>query len=309
MHRLLDEARRGRGKRGFRGRAAVAVAFVLAVVASAQLSAQSADGGFAISTVSTRADSVTGGDVLLHVAVPGGAALDGHRVMLNGTDVTSVFRRDDAGHALTGLVTGLTLGPNTVSVGGSNAGGAELTIMNHPIVGPVFSGPHEQPFMCETEQFELQSGETLGAALDEHCSIDRRVDYYYRSTDGGDLMPLPESGTPPDLAEVTVPRWRDSALHRPDRNGDDQSRRFTRSRSCTIRPRNPRQISPVHPTDGTAVCCTHSEVGASRAGTVRGPPQPMWSMMPICSAATRSRRPRSMSAGTTATTIHSPPRR
>ena len=205
MHRLLDEARRGRGKRGFRGRAAVAVAFVLAVVASAQLSAQSADGGFAISTVSTRADSVTGGDVLLHVAVPGGVALDGHRVMLNGTDVTSVFRRDDAGHALTGLVTGLALGPNTVSVGGSNAGGAELTIMNHPIVGPVFSGPHEQPFMCETEQFELQSGETLGAALDEHCSIDRRVDYYYRSTDGGDLMALPESGTPPDLAEVAVP--------------------------------------------------------------------------------------------------------
>ena len=205
MHRSFDEARAGRGKCGVGGSAAivVGVAFALIVAAPAPSSAQSAADGFAITAVSTRADLVTGGGVLLRVAVPSGVALDGARVMLNGTDVTSVFRRDDANHALTGLVTRLALGPNTVSVGSGAAGGAELIVLNHPIAGPVFSGPHEQPFMCETGQFELQSGETLGAALDENCSIERRVDYYYRSTDGGDLKPLPDD-TPSDLAEIAT---------------------------------------------------------------------------------------------------------
>jgi hypothetical protein len=126
--------------------------------------------------------------------------------MVNGTDVTGMFHRDDASHTLTGLVTGLALGPNAVPVGpggSSAAGGAELTVVNHPITGPVFSGPHERPFMCETEQFELESGETLGAALDANCSIERRVDYYYRSTEGGDLKLLPDA-TPSDLAEIAT---------------------------------------------------------------------------------------------------------
>jgi len=176
------------------------------VATPGQPSAQS--GGYAITSVSTRADLVTGGDVLLHVAVPGGVALDGTQVTVNGTDVTGMFRRDDGNHGLTGLVSGLALGSNTVSVGSAGSNGAdraELAVVNHPIVGPVFSGPHEQPFACETEQFELQSGDTLGAALDANCSIDTRVDYYYRSTDGGDLKPLPDSTTPPDLAEATIP--------------------------------------------------------------------------------------------------------
>ena len=32
--------------------------------------------------------------------------------------------------------------------------------MTHPIMGPVISGPHEQPFTCETETFTLMSGGT-----------------------------------------------------------------------------------------------------------------------------------------------------
>jgi len=125
--------------------------------------------------------------------------------MLNGTDVTSVFRADPRLHALTGLVTGLKPGPNTVAVQESRArsGGPQLTVVNHPVVGPILSRPHETPFICETERFTLQSGETLGKPLDVHCSIATRVDYYYRSTAGGDLKPLPASA-PLDLAQVTT---------------------------------------------------------------------------------------------------------
>ncbi|MBF8301231.1 MAG: hypothetical protein HW394_1601 [Acidobacteria bacterium] len=184
---------------------ALGMGFVAAL--TAWPSAQSATGDFQIATVSARPDFVSGGDVLIRIRVPRAVSLDAPQVMLNGADITGVFRRDVPGHALAGLVTGLKLGPNTVVVSpgdrGTNGGG-RLTVLNHPIVGPVFSGPHEEPFVCETERFTLQSGDTLGKPLDAQCSVNRRVDYYYRSTAGGALKPLPSSATPPDLAQVTT---------------------------------------------------------------------------------------------------------
>lgn len=169
-------------------------------------SAQSVNGNFQIATLSARPDYVSGGDVLIRVSVPPGVGLDSPQLTLNGEDITRMFRPDPHGHALTGLVTGLRLGSNTVAVSapGQNAsGGVPLTLMNHPAVGPVFSGPHEQPFICQTDQFKLQSGDVLGKALDDQCSIRTRVDYYYRSTAGGALKPLPWASTPPpDVAQV-----------------------------------------------------------------------------------------------------------
>jgi hypothetical protein len=81
---------------------------------------------------------------------------------------------------------------------------AKLRLFNHPIEGPVFSGPHEEPFVCQTEDFELVSGETLGTPLDESCSVDRQIAYAYRTTDG-DLKPLDPTGVrPADLAAVST---------------------------------------------------------------------------------------------------------
>lgn len=204
MHLSLSGPSRGRGQCALRVRAAsaFAVAFVLALGATA--SAQSAEGGFEIVTVSARPDVVSGGDVLVRINVPAGVPLDQSRVMLNDADVTQQFRHDGADHSMTGLMSGLRLGENVLSVDGGNGGSARLTVVNHPIVGPVFAGPHEQPFVCDTERFALQSGEMLGAPLDEHCSVETRVDYYYRSVDGGDLKPLPASTMLPDVAQITT---------------------------------------------------------------------------------------------------------
>ncbi len=108
---------------------------------------------------------------------------------------------------MTGLVSGLKTGANiiAVTVRDGRSGGARLTLVNHPVVGPVFSGPHEQPFICETANFKLRSGETLGNPLDANCSIKTRVDYYYRSTQGGPLKPLTApSAAPPDVAQTTT---------------------------------------------------------------------------------------------------------
>jgi hypothetical protein len=144
---------------------------------------------------------VTGGDALVRVEVPAGATASQLHVSANGTDVTSAFHPDSSGRALVGLVSGLRLGANKVTVTDGKGGTSELAITNHPASGPVFSGPHETPFVCETDKFKLIGGEMLGAALDADCSAPRRVTYAYRSTKGGDLVPFPDrTKYPPDVS-------------------------------------------------------------------------------------------------------------
>ena len=81
---------------------------------------------------------------------------------------------------------------------GTNGKQRKLTLVNHPITGPVISGPPQTPFICETETLGL------GPALDANCRVNTRVEHFYRSTTavaapnrtegrgaGGVLAPLP----------------------------------------------------------------------------------------------------------------------
>ena len=170
-------------------------------------SGYAATGEIQIHTLSTRPDMITGGDVLVRIEVPAVINLRSVRVTLNNTDVTTAFR-DDAGHSLMGIVAGLVEGNNILAVtaGGdtSKSPAAKLTLVNHPITGPVFAGAKEEPFVCETETFKLRSGGTLGWPLDANCSVKTRIDYLYESKAGGDLKPLPDPKNPPaDVAQIT----------------------------------------------------------------------------------------------------------
>ena len=165
-----------------------------------------------ISTLSSRPDMVTGGDALVRVEVPATVKVRDVRITLGNTDVTRMFRAAQGGRVLTGLVTGLADGNNALSARAGRGPASTLTLINHPFTGPVFAGPKEQPFICQTEEFKLRTGGTLGKALDANCSIKTRVDLLYRSVDGGALKPLTDPARPPaDLAQasttggVTVP--------------------------------------------------------------------------------------------------------
>jgi hypothetical protein len=163
---------------------ALAVAFGIVSVA-----AQAAEP--ALGVLSSRPDMVSGGDAL--VAAPA----DGP-VTLNGADVTAAFRPAPDGRRI-GLVEGLKPGANILK-----AGADTLTLVDHPITGPMFSGPHESPYVCMTEQFKLPaSDQTLGAALDADCSVKTRVDYVYRSK-AGPFKPLPAGARPDDVAQTTT---------------------------------------------------------------------------------------------------------
>ncbi|MEZ7124804.1 DUF6351 family protein [Nonomuraea sp. AD125B] len=161
-----------------------------------------------ISAISGRPDMVTGGDSLLRIALPRAVSRENLQVTVNGqADVTSAFQAGAGAGELLGLVTGLREGENTVEVTTRTPGGprASITLVNHPAQGPVFSGPHERPFACETAAFAIPViGGRLGEPLDADCTIAPRVDYFYRTT-GNAYKAWPAGATayPSDLATTT----------------------------------------------------------------------------------------------------------
>jgi Tannase-like family of unknown function (DUF6351) len=189
-------------------------AWVLVSMAAAAMAlgppaaARSSHGGeLDIAALSADPDRVTGGDVLLAVEVPRRLSVHKLRIERNGTDVTAAFD-PDTGRArrLVGLVDGLSVGRNTIEVFASRGKGkhakrlGRLRLENHPITGPVLSGPHQTPFICRTED----NPDPLGPPLDDDCSAPRSTEFFYRSTAGGfKALPDPTS-RPADLAQTTT---------------------------------------------------------------------------------------------------------
>ena len=105
----------------------------------------------AVRVVSSPPRLVSGGAARVKVAVPGGVALADVAVEVNGSDVTAAFWPDPEGnHQLEGVLTGLPLGESTLAarvprLGRARPRRAKLAIVNHPITGPMFSGPRMGP--------------------------------------------------------------------------------------------------------------------------------------------------------------------
>ena len=175
----------------------------------ASVAAARATHDFEIHALSTRSDAVSGGDVLLEVEVPRNVPNQKAKVFANGRDVTSAFVWDEADRTLTGLVNGLAIGANEIAVqangNGKGRASASLTVVNHPITGPVFSGPQESPFICETQSFRFPDGtRPLGPALDADCSIATRIDYFYLTTAKSWKRLSDLQNYPADLATTTT---------------------------------------------------------------------------------------------------------
>src|SRR5262245_35935918 len=111
--------------------------------------------------VSSRGDSVSGDDVLV------GVSASSHlnwAVTLDGHDITNSFRPVEGSAEMLALPTGLALGEHTLAVGINGAIQSSVTILVNPLSGPVFSGPHQEPFICQT----AENG--LGPAIDSECT-------------------------------------------------------------------------------------------------------------------------------------------
>ncbi len=179
----------------------------LTLAALAALAPLCAVDAIQIVSLSTRPDMVTGGDVLLRIEAPTGVPLSQLTIQRNGANVTSLFRPDASTYSLVGLVRGLRTGQNTIEVfHDAPTPEAQLSVVNFPPTGPVFSGPHQQPFICQTQSFKLPDGSTLGPPLDNDCSARTVVLYVYKSTADSTWKPLPNASAPrpQDIALTTT---------------------------------------------------------------------------------------------------------
>jgi hypothetical protein len=195
-----------------------------------------------VRVVSSAAQQVTGGDARLHIAVPRTVPLHHVEVRVNGADQRARFSLMPGTRVLTGVVDGLALGANELIVRAHGQGlgrpaPATVALMNHPITGPVFSGPHQYPFVCTTMTQGLgqpipddpitgtkvfdASNNVIG--FSRNCSAPTAVVFRYRSTAGTFKEYTPGMARPDDMAQTTtidgktvdfIVRWERGTINR-----------------------------------------------------------------------------------------------
>ncbi len=176
------------------------------------------EGEIELAVLSTRAATVTGGDALM--GIRGVAEDDTVQVRVDGRDVSEAFAtvEDDPYGAPTshvvGLVDGLRDGENRITavVEGATFGrrSATLPVTNHPVTGPVFSGPHQEPFVCRIHDLDdfAPGTDERPTVLDEDCSIEPYVRWYYLSESPPDGLPFdPADPEAPDQVPYDTHDW------------------------------------------------------------------------------------------------------
>jgi hypothetical protein len=166
------------------------------------------DTNFEILTLSNRADLISGGNALLEVRVPKTVPLKKVTLWLNGKEVTAAFQTDAEARTMRGVVTGLVIGENEF-LADSNGNGqgrprATLTILNHPVGGPVLLGSQTTPWICATPTAVPASGNTPASnasglttfAVDAQCNIATEYKLFYRTTTAGCSTALPDPSPP-----------------------------------------------------------------------------------------------------------------
>ncbi len=201
-----------------------------AVATTGSVAGGSAEGEYRLEVLSSKPDQISGGDALIEIVVPEEASIEEVTVYRNDSDVTEGFAEHPERSALTGMVDELEDGENTLTVREDGEVVLEETVTNHPIQGPIFSGEHQQPFACTTEDeylgivdplgqpnvdnddgigipiFAEEDGEKTDEIIgySRFCHVDTVLEYLYRDTDGAFHELGAEEPVPGDVDTVTV---------------------------------------------------------------------------------------------------------
>jgi hypothetical protein len=197
---------------------------------------------FVVQVVSSAPDQVSGGDARLHIQVP--RVVPPHQVivLVNGEDQSQHFSLMPATRTLTGVVSGLALGENTITVmpngnGKGRPDAVSLALTNYPISGPIFSGPHQYPFVCTVQTSglgqPLVDNDTTGIPVyddaeaiigySKDCGVDPQVTYVYKNTDGDFVSYTLGGDRPDDMTQTTtmdgltvdyIVRWERGTINR-----------------------------------------------------------------------------------------------
>lgn len=120
-----------------------------------------------------RPELVTGGDVLLWSP----------RADLRFGAGSARHTAGDGGHYF--LLSGLSPGPQRIAVHAGSLAPGELALTVSSLQGPLFAGPRQAPFLCQTEAFEVAPGlGRLPAAAPPTCEVPAREDDVWLLPDG-----------------------------------------------------------------------------------------------------------------------------
>src|SRR5215831_7667605 len=169
-----------------------------------------------IKTLSNRADLISSGEALDEIVLHPGTSASGLKVDLSGYDVSDAFAMRANGRVI-GLIPFLSGSSNQeaprhtgeLQVRGAvtaklSGKGATLTINNHLIGGPVFSGRQIQPWICATPTAQpptptmpaTQASGLSTFAIDDKCNIATEYKFYYKTTTPGCSFALPDPNPP-----------------------------------------------------------------------------------------------------------------
>src|SRR6185437_10196510 len=95
------------------------------------------------------------------------------------------------------LIMGLSNGRHRITASSFHSSD-EVRVTNHSVDGPVFSGPRQLPFICQTEAFGL------APASPPACAAPTKVSYRYKNTAGAFVALADPSSRPADLAMAGV---------------------------------------------------------------------------------------------------------
>ncbi len=140
---------------------------------------------------------ISGGDALIELVMPSAARSFGFRAELNGRDVSARFAARANGRVM-GVIDGLDIGANDLRVVVDGGAGARLTVVNHPLGGPVFSGEQLQPWLCTTE------ANGLDVAEDAQCNAQTTYEFFYRTALDSGFQAYDPAIPPSDVARVTL---------------------------------------------------------------------------------------------------------
>lgn len=146
-----------------------------------------------INVLSSRTDLIAGGNALVEIVPPPGVDPGDIRVQLGSSDITGSFAMRANGK-FEGLVTGLADGANVLSASSGDGARSSVSLINHPISGPVLYGPQITPWSCGA------------GAVDAQC--DRPVSYSYKyissNTAKSGFQDYDPANPPTDAANTTT---------------------------------------------------------------------------------------------------------
>jgi len=173
-----------------------------------------------LEVVSSPPQYVSGGDARISIQTAPGLSPQ-LELWLNGRKLARADTLPATAGGFEGVITGLRIGANKLELRSEGRLVLDQQILtNHPITGPMFSGPQQHPFMCTTAQEAVgrqpivesatgpgfpvfdAAGNRIG--FTRSCSIETFVTYWYRST-ANQWRPLPEDGsTPADIQRIVL---------------------------------------------------------------------------------------------------------